>query len=282
MAASPGRRRPLTRHLGMALVCALLGAAFLAGGCGPAAKETGDRRSPSADAEWTWLETTRKTLAEQRARLAAADPTPTPASFAAREALHKQTTALAGELNRRLVAFINADPPVQDQPMTERQKAALRMKSDEDVVLARQLIDEGGDYQRAIAIYEEDLAVDPGDPQLESELAKARARRYMAREIFAQLQKGMSQDEVRGLLGAPNSHSVKEYPDRGVVGWFYPKDASAAAAAVWFAKNDGHDGRYAVYLFDFDAIKPPATMPALPETSAQPLKPPSAPVLPRH
>jgi hypothetical protein len=245
------------------LVCAFLGAALLAGGCGPTKKEPGDRRSPAAEAEWAWLEKTRTTLEEQRARLAAADPNPTPASIAAREALRKQTFTLAGELDRRLVALINADPPVQGQPMTGRQKAALRMKAEEDIVLARQLIDEGGDYQRAIAIYKEDLAVDPGDPRLEEELAKAQGRRYMARETFAQLKKGMSQDEVRGLLGAPNLHSVRDYSDRGVVGWFYPKDASGAAAAVWFAKNEG---RYAVYLFDFDAIKPPATPPAQPAT----------------
>jgi hypothetical protein len=267
MEGSPGRGRPFARHLATALAGALLlGAATLAGGCGPTRHETGDRRSPAASAEWEWLEQTRKTLEEQRARLAAADPTPTPAGTAAREALRKQTTALAGQLDRRLVALINADPPVQGQPLTERQKTALRMKSDEDIVLARQLIDEGGDYQRAIAIYKEDLAIDPGNPQVEEELAKAQGRRYMARDTFAQLKKGMSQDEVRGVLGAPNPHSVRSYPDRGVVGWFYPKDAGGAAAAVWFSRNDGHDGQYAVYLFDFDAIKPPATPPALPAT----------------
>jgi hypothetical protein len=266
MERSPGRGRPLTRQLGRAFVCALLATAALAGGCGDAGKETGDRRNPAAGAEWAWFEKARKTLEEQRTRLAAADPAPTTASTAAREALRKQTTALAGELDRRLVALINADPPVQGQPMTERQKVALRMKGDEDIILARQLIDEGGDFQRAIAIYKEDLEVDPGDPRLEEELAKAQARRYMARETFAQLKKGMSQDEVRGLLGAPNPHSVRDYPDRGVVGWFYPKDASGAAAAVWFARNDGHDGPYAVYLFDFDAIKPPATLPTVPAT----------------
>jgi hypothetical protein len=263
MQGAPGRGRPFTRQLGTVLICALLGAATLAGGCGPAKKEAGDLRSPAAGAEWAWLEKTRTALEEQRARLAAADPNPTPASTAAREALHKQTLALAGELDRRLVALINADPPLQGQPMTERQKAALRMKGEEDIVLARQLIDEGGDYQRAIAIYKEDLAVDPGDPRLEEELAKAQGRRYMTREAFAQLRNGMSQDEVRGLLGAPNPHSVRDYPDRGVVGWFYPRDASGAAAAVWFAKKDG---QYAVYLFDFDAIKPPARAPSPPAT----------------
>lgn len=258
---------------GSPLICVLLAAATFAAGCGPAEKEAGVHGSPAAGAEWAWLEKTEKALEEQRTRLAAADPNPAPASIAAREALRKQTTALAGELDRRLVAFINADPPVQGQPMTERQKAALRMKGGEDIVLARQLIDEGGDYQRAIAIYKEDLVIDPGEPRLEEELAKAQARRYMARETFAQLKKGMSQDEVRGVLGAPNPHSVRDYPDRGVVGWFYPKDASGAAAAVWFAKNDG---RHAVYLFDFDAIKPPSASPAPPEAPPKPSPTPSA------
>jgi hypothetical protein len=267
MEGSPGRGRPLARLLATVLAGALLlGAATLAGGCGPGKPATGDRQSPPAGAEWAWLEKTRATLEEQRAQLAAADATPTPAGTAAREALRRQTTALAGELDRRLVAFINADPPVQGQPMTVRQKAALRMKSDEDIVVAHQLIDEGGDFQRAIAIYQEDLAIDPGEPRLTAELAKAQGRRYMARETFAQLKKGMSQDEVRGVLGAPNPHSVRDYPDRGVVGWFYPKDASGAAAAVWFSRVDGHDRPYAVYLFDFDAIKPPAPAPAPPAT----------------
>ena len=245
MKGSPG-----TRQLGAALICAVLGSAVFATGCGPSAQEAVARKSPASEAEWAWLQKTRKALAEQRARLAA---------NAGDTALRKQTAALAGEFDRRLVELINADPPVQGQPLSARQKAALRMKSDEDVLLARQLIDEGGDYQRAIAIYKEALAVDPGYPPLQEELAKAHARRYTSRETFAQLKKGMSQEEVRGLLGPPNLHSVRDYPDRGVVGWFYPKDASGAAAAVWFAKSDG---RYAVYLLDFDALKPPSSGPA--------------------
>lgn len=255
-----------------ALPVILLLAALLAAGCGAAKKETGARRHPAADAEWAWLEKTRATLEEQRARLAVADPNPAPAAVAAREALRKQTQALAGELDRRLVALINADPPVQGQPLSERQKAALRMKAEEDIVLARQLIDENGDYQRAIAIYKEDLAIDPGNPRLGEELARAQGRRYMARDTFAQLKKGMSQDEVRGLLGTPNPHSVRDYPDRGVVGWFYPKDTSGAAAAVWFARSEG---RYTVYLFDFDAIKPPP--PAAAGSPAAPAGPVSTP-----
>jgi tetratricopeptide (TPR) repeat protein len=268
MEGSLGRGRRCTRKLAAALVCAVLGAAVLATGCGRSRDEAGAaRRSPASEAEWAWLQKTQRTLMEERARLAAATPAD-PADAKTAAALRRQTA----ELNARLVGFINADPPVQGQPLTARQRAAIRMKSDEDLLLAREFIDQGGDYQRAIEIYQEALAIDPGYARLEEELAKARARRYTTREAFAQLKNGMSQDEVRSLLGPPNLHSVRDYPDRGVVGWFYPKDASGAAAAVWFAKKDGG---YAVYLFDFDALQPqspgaPAEPPRAPQTPQKP------------
>ena len=265
------------RKLAAALVCATLGAAALAAGCGKPEEPGAARRSPAAEAEWAWLQKTQRSLTGQRGRLAA-DPAD-PKNAAAREALRRQTA----ELNARLVAFINADPPVQGQPLTARQQAAIRMKSDEDLLLAREFIDEGGDYQRAVEIYKEALAVDPGYARIEEELAQAQARRYTTREAFAQLKKGMSQDEVRALLGPPNLHSVKDYPARGVVGWFYPKDASGAAAAVWFAKSNGSsnsdngDAGYAVYLFDFDALQPQSPGQSPGQTPGAPAEPPPTP-----
>jgi tetratricopeptide (TPR) repeat protein len=246
------------RKPGAVLLWSFLVPALLAG-CGPssAEKETAGRSSSQAssalDAEWAWLQKTKATLDGQRARLAA-DPK-----------LARETEALALEFDRRLVEFINAEPPVQGEPASERQKAALRMKSDEDILLARQFIEQGGDYQRAIDIYKEALAVDPGNPRLREELARAQARRYMTRETFEQAKEGMVQEEVRALLGQPNLHNVREYPDRGVVGWFYPKDASGRAAAVWFHEEGG---QATAYLLDFDALEPRA--PNAPDTATPP------------
>ncbi len=256
------RRSPFRlRKRGAVLLCGfLLAVGFAVGttGCGP---EAGERqaagRNPAADAEWSWLQQTQRTLNEQRARLAAGAGDPE---------LGRRSEALAVEFNRRLAEFINADPPVQGEPLTERQQAAIGMKSDEDIRLARQFIAQGGDYQRAIDIYKEALAVDPGNPRLREELAKAQARRYMTREAFAQVKEGMDREEVRRLLGQPNLHNVRDYPQRNVVAWFYPKDESGAAAAVWF-HADGD--RYTVYQFDFDAL------PAQP--LAEPVQPPQAP-----
>jgi hypothetical protein len=237
------------------LVCSLLLSAGI-GGCGPAVEERQTaRQSPAREAEWLWLQQAKRALDEQRAQLAgeaARDPE-----------LARRSEALAAELNRRLVELINADPPIQGQPLSRQQQAAIRMKSDEDIRLAQQFIAQGGDYQRAIDIYNEALAVDPGNPRLREELAKARARRYMTRRLFTGVREGMDQPAVRRLLGQPNLHNVREYPDLEVVGWFYPKDESGAAAAVWF-HDDG--GRYTVYLFDFDALQP--------RSPAEPAEPP--------
>lgn len=241
----PSRAR---RH-GAALLC---GALLVAGapGCGRRTAEPAARpESSESRSEWVWLQKTKPDLDARRAQLAG-HPDPK---------LQRETQALADELNRRLAAFLNADPPVQGEPLSERQKAALRMKSDEEIHLARTWIEQGGDFQRAIDIYRQALVVDPDNPRLQEELARAEARRYMTRATFAQVKNGMEPDEVRRLLGAPNLNNVRNYPERGVTGWFYPRDTAGNAAAVWFHKEDG---KTVVYLADFDALHPPAAPPA--------------------
>lgn len=277
--------KPRFAALALAGLLGLLPALPGCGGPDPAPEETqAQTGAQAADAEWNWLTTSKQALDEKRERLAqlealpaagadsALQPAPNPGEDSA--SLRKEVDALTDELNRRLVDFINADPPVVGQPLTPRQKAAIAMKSDEDIVLAREFIDEGGDYRRAIEIYEAALQVDKENPRLKSELARARARRYMTRERFAQVESGMSQDQVRGLLGAPNVHNVREYPDRRIVAWFYPKDASGASAGVFFQKADS--GAWQAYKTDFDAIQPSAP-PAPPGQRRPPAAPAQTP-----
>jgi hypothetical protein len=229
----------------------------LVGGCRqPRQDESQAARSEAGSAEWQWLQDARKQLDEQRGRLAAQKD----AQEAAR--LHKEVDAQTAELNRRLVDFINANAAASPgAPPDERQRAAIRMKSDEDILLGRAFIEQGGDFQRAIEIYETALGLDPGYERLRTELQEARDRRYVSREAFDEVKEGMTEDEVRQAIGQPNLHNVKEYPERGVVGWFYPKDETGAAAGVWFDKDAG---TLKVYKLDFEAIRPHAPTPAGP------------------
>ena len=74
----------------------------------------------------------------------------------------------------------------------------------------------------------------------------------MTEERFDAVKKGMSEAEVRETLGTPQPVNVREYEDRGVTAWFYPKAERKAAAGVYFKEKRG---ALAVYSLDFNAIK---------------------------
>jgi SmpA / OmlA family len=239
----------------LALGLLLLPPAGLAGcsrSAGPA-----EHGAAAADAEWAWLQSAKKTLDRQRAELARA------ASAKAADGSHsagtkdpaarqREVSALAGELGRRLTDFINADPPAAGEKLSGRRLAAIRMKSDEDIIAARAFITQGGDYGEAIDILTSALAVDPDNPRLRRELDGAKARRYMTAERFAQVKKGMTTDEVRALIGRPNLRDVRKFPDRNVFAWYYTRDPEGRAAAVWFAQDKDSA---TVYLTDFHAVE---------------------------
>jgi hypothetical protein len=126
----------------------------------------------------------------------------------------------------------------------------VRLKSDEDVEVAQEWIERGGDYRRAIEILETQRRHDPGYQRLEQALAAARAERFVSADRFARVLKGMSQAEVRGVLGPVNLRLVRSYPEQGVEVWLYPKRAGGAAG-VFFRR--GGDGRSVVYATSFEA-----------------------------
>lgn len=165
--------------------------------------------------------------------------------------LEEKVVAEADEFQAELVNFINEDPMIQGEEPTERQKAALRMKSTEDMELAREYVDKGGDYRRAIDILERAKAVDPDNEELQSYLDEVTALRYVNEERFSQVKKGMTQDEVRAILGQVFHRNIREYEEQGAVAWFYPKE-DGGAAGVFFRERDGE---WKVYQLDYDAVK---------------------------
>ncbi len=202
------------------------------------------------------LEAARQDLADAKAALAAAidegaeDAADQIAELEANvEQLENDAANKADEFNGAIVDFINADPPIEGEPLTEAQLAGIRMKSAEDLIVAQEHIDKGGDYRRAMDIYSQALMVDPDNEDLKAALALAEELRYMTQERFEQVEKGMSQDDVRGLLGQPNLRNVREYPERGVTAWFYPTTEAGDAAAVWFRGDEPK-----AYQLKFDAI----------------------------
>jgi hypothetical protein len=243
----------------------LLGlAALVAAGCRPGSVEPDWQTRIGAEAEWTWLVGAKRQLDAKRGQLAGLGG-PAPSA----DQLTREIDSLSQQLARRLVAYINANPPVEGAPLSAQQLAAIRMKSDEEIAVAQEFIARSGDYRRACEIYEAALAADPDNPRLRAELARAQAARYVNAQKFSRVAPGMTADQVRAALGTPNAHDVRAYPAKGVVGWFYPRDASGAAAAVWFEKRDG---KLTVYRCDWSALPAPAppTAPPAPAAAAVP------------
>jgi hypothetical protein len=169
------------------------------------------------------------------------------------ETLENTIAAATEDFGGRLVNFLNNDPMIEGEPPTERQLAALHMKSEEDIVLAQEWIEKGGDYKRAIDIYNNSLRIDPDNEAVKAALAEAEAMRYMSQERFTAAKKGMSEAEVREALGQVNLHNIKSFPDRKVIAWFYPTADNGAAAAVWFREEKSGNK---VYRLNFEEVKP--------------------------
>ncbi|RMH16473.1 MAG: hypothetical protein D6696_18030 [Acidobacteria bacterium] len=238
-----------------------------------------DELAAANDEEWAWLEETKATLDAKRAelqelqeRLAGGGEGEgegetegegealTPEELQAKiDALQQEILNLADEFGARLVAFINEQGLVYNDQgtvdmsrVTERQLAAVRMKSSEDILTAREFIDKGGDYSQAISIYEQALIFDPDNEELKAALEEAKKLQFMTEERFAKVKKGMTQDEVRAVLGQVNLRNVHDFEDGKVEGWFYRKE-DGGAAGVYFRKRKGE---WEVYKADFNAIKP--------------------------
>ncbi len=208
------------------------------------------------------LDQERQDLADMRAQLARAkagelaegeevDPDALQAQIDQKDA---DITTKAETLNGNLVTYINDDPPVEGEPISAETKAAFDLKASEDIVLAKEYITGGGEYSRAIQIYDDILSFAPDNQAALEAKKEAEALRYMDEERFAQVKKGMTSEQVKAVLGTPNRNSIRDYPEKGLKAWYYPKDDQGNAAAVFLRKNKKGDD-YDVYRTDFNFIK---------------------------
>ena len=232
----------------------LLLAAFVALACGggsePPALSEAQRR------EWMELRRLqgelgreRARLAAQRTRLAGGDGT----EDARRESLRaderaaleravaerqRGVSALSQTYGSRLVAFIDSFGPLAAGPSPPERRGAIRMKSDEDMAVAAEWIERGGDYRRAIEIYETQRRLDPGYEALSAALRRAREMRRVSAERFALVENGMTRAQVRAVLGPVNLRLVRSFPERGVEAWLYPQDQGGTAAVYFRRENE--------------------------------------------
>lgn len=90
-------------------------------------------------------------------------------------------------------------------------------------------------YDRAMAMYEAALALDPQNAAARQRLELAQSRRFVPLNSFSQVSPGMSEEEVRRLLGMPREDWIKQVVQKGRVYsvWIYPK-RDGGASAIYF------------------------------------------------
>lgn len=184
----------------------------------------------------------------------AAEAGPTAEELAANlETLRGQVDDMTANFATQLVSFINNQSITEGQEFTDVQRKAFDMKAQEDILVAMEFIDVGGEYQRAIDILSNSLIPDPTNEALLAAKAKAEEMRFMTQERFEVIKKGMTQAEVQAALGIPKNTNRREF-DNGITGWFYNKVEPNTAAGVFFQDKKGE---LLVYKTDFDAVKAP-------------------------
>lgn len=162
-----------------------------------------------------------------------------------------QVQELTNSFGQRLVNFINDAQMEQGAEPTEMLRAAFRFQATEELLVADEYGDAGGDWARAIAIAEEAERRDPSDPQIQDRLAHYRAMRYMTEERLAKAEAGMTLDEVKAALGIPSRGNDREFSDDRRA-FYYLKDANKSAAAVFFQKKGD---QWVAYKVDFHALE---------------------------
>jgi hypothetical protein len=248
---------------GLVILCAVLVTLFGAG-CGGDDGAAQSELDAQRLAELEALEQGREELKAQREQLAAlraqiADPDsieapeegepPTVEELEIEAGkLEQDISSAASDLGQKLVEFINADPPVAGGELTETQRRAAAAKISEDILVAQEYIDKGGDYKRAITIMESLIPLDPKNQELRDAIAHAEEMRFVTQERFDLVKNGQSQEDVRTNLGPVYLRNIREYPEKNTVAWFYKKE-DGGTAAVWFIKRRGE---YKVFQKDFE------------------------------
>lgn len=238
-------------------------------GCGGKAKEEAQKLAQLGDqlsqikADWAGLRQQREDLAAARSALAEAEAVPARKRDDASKAqlqelpakiteLEQSTSAGYDALQEKLAAFLTTG--LNEYPDAPATSEGLKIYADEGIFNAEDIIRKSGDYKKAIETlqtaksYFETVGLEPYGP-LKDAMTRYDDLRYITRERFDQIKKGMTEDEVSAIAGVPYYMNKKRDEKRGVEYWLYPR-REGGAAAVYFNK------RRTAYSKKFDAVKP--------------------------
>lgn len=140
-----------------------------------------------------------------------------------------------------LAEFLNV--ALNETPKAPETHEALLLYADEAIQNAKDFMSQAGDYRKAIDLLETAQgyfeAVGAKAPEeLTSTLDHAKSYRYLSKERFDSVRKGMSEDQVKELTGTPFNANIRENEVRGkkITSWLFNREDNEVAA-LYFDKG---------------------------------------------
>ncbi len=167
-------------------------------------------------------------------------------------ATRKQEIELALENHRKIeptyVAFMDKLREYHDRTGDPRAAAVL---ANEKIVIGDEYMNVLSRYDKALQAYREAMQIDPSNQEAPKRIATAEGRRYVSMNAFAAVKQGMSELDVRKLVGLPREDWIKQVVQNSRVYsvWIYPK-ADGGASAIYFDNG-------VVYHTNWNAAAPP-------------------------
>jgi hypothetical protein len=154
------------------------------------------------------------------------------------------------QVQEKLAAFLTK--ALNDHPDAPETAEGLKIYSEEAIFTAEDAVVKAGDYKKALDIlqtaktYYDSIGIHPYQT-LVDKMAELEDMRYLTKERFDLVTKGMTEDEVAKVAGVP--YYLNKKHERGIDFWLYPR-REGGAAAIYFNKS------HKVYNKNFDAVKP--------------------------
>ncbi len=151
-------------------------------------------------------------------------------------ATRKQEIELALENHRKIeptfVAFMDKLREYHDRTADPR---AAAMLANEKIIIGDEYMNVLSRYDKALQAYREAMQIDPSNQEAPKRIATAEQRRYVSMNAFAAVRTGMSELDVRKLVGLPREDWIKQVVQNSRVYsvWIYPK-ADGGASAIYF------------------------------------------------
>lgn len=141
--------------------------------------------------------------------------------------------------------FLNValnDEAMKNAPQT---REALRLYADGAIANANNFMEVSGEYSKAIDVLQTaasyfEFIEAPVPEDLQAALEHAKRLRYLSKDRFDQITKGMTEAQVKAITGTPLYANVRETKtgDRTIITWLFSRNpAEGGAAAIYFDKG---------------------------------------------